>query len=267
MCLTNDIPNEVNPMYFDTHAHYDDARFDADREAVLAALPDQGVSLVLNPGCNGPSSEMALGFADRCSHVYAAVGWHPQQAASFTPDSLNQLRTWAQHPKVRAIGEIGLDYYYDDGAPHALQHQVFRAQLELARELDLPVIVHDRDAHGDCLAIVREYPGLQGVFHCYSGSAEMARQLLDLGWYLSFTGAITFKNARKAPEVLALCPLDRMMLETDAPYLSPEPFRGKRCDSSLLPYTARRIAEVKGVSLETVAAATLDNGRRFFRIP
>lgn len=254
-------------MYFDTHAHYDDARFDIDREAVLTDLPNQNISLILNPGCDDLSSKTAVDLANRYPHVYAAVGWHPQHATSFTPDSLNQLRTWAQHPKVRAIGEIGLDYYYDDGVPHTLQRQIFRAQLELAQELALPVIVHDREAHRDCLTIIQEYPNLQGVFHCYSGSTEMARQLLDLGWYLSFTGTITFKNAKKAPEVLALCPLERIMLETDAPYLAPEPFRGKRCDSSLLPHTAQRIADIKGISRDAVAAATLENGRRFFRIP
>lgn len=254
-------------MYFDTHAHYDDARFDLERDAVLASLPEKEISLVLNPGCDGPSSQAALDLAARYDHVYAAVGWHPQHAAAFSPAGPELLRSWAGTQKVRAIGEIGLDYYYHDGPSHPLQIQVFRAQLELARELDLPVIVHDRDAHGDCLAIIRDYPGLRGVFHCYSGSAEMARQLLNLGWYLSFTGAITFKNARRVPEVLTLCPLDRMMLETDAPYLAPEPFRGKRCDSTLLPYIAQRIAEVKGLSLDTVAAATQENGRRFFRIP
>ena len=253
-------------MYFDTHAHYDDPAFQEDRESLLAALPRQGVSLVVNPGCDGPSSAAAVDYARRYAHMYAAVGWHPQAAAEFTPACLDQLRLWLREPKVRAIGEIGLDYHYDDAAPREVQRDVFRAQLELARELRVPVIVHDREAHGDCLALAEEFPGLRGVFHCYSGSAEMARRLLDLGWYLSFTGAVTFKNARKAPEVLALCPLDRMMLETDAPYLSPEPFRGRRNDSTRLPWIAQRIAEVKGISAEDVAAATAETGRRFFGI-
>ena len=253
-------------MYFDTHAHYDDPAFQEDRETLLAALPRQGVSLVVNPGCDGPSSAAAVEYTRRYAHMYAAVGWHPQAAAAFTPACLEELRRWLREPKVRAIGEIGLDYHYDDAPPRETQREVFRAQLELAQELQVPVIVHDREAHGDCLALVEAFPGLRGVFHCYSGSAEMARRLLDLGWYLSFTGAVTFKNARKAPEVLALCPLDRMMLETDAPYLSPEPFRGRRNDSTRLPWIAQRVAEVKGLPVEAVAAATLETGRRFFGI-
>lgn len=251
-------------MYFDTHAHYDDAQFDADRHELLPSLPERGVQLVLDPGCDETSSLAAIALAEQYPFVYAAVGWHPEHAAAFDSGSLDKLRQWSAHPKVKAIGEIGLDYYYDDGAPRQVQKQVFLSQLELAAELDLPVIIHDREAHGDCMELIRRVPGLRGVFHCYSGSPEMARQLLDLGWYLSFTGAVTFKNAKKAPEVLALCPLDRLMLETDAPYLAPVPFRGKRCDSTLLPHTAARIAEIKGIPVETVAAAALENGRRFF---
>lgn len=253
-------------MYFDTHAHYDDARFDGDRDELLRKMPENGVELIVNPGCDGPSSLAAMDFAGRYKHVYAAVGWHPENAESFGADSAEKLRDWAGSPKVVAIGEVGLDYYYDDGPDRQTQKRVFYAQLELARELNLPVIVHDREAHADCLAAARAFPGLRGVFHCYSGSAGMARELLGLGWYLSFTGAITFKNARRALEAIEVCPMDKLMLETDSPYLAPVPYRGHRNDSTLLPFIAETVARVKGLSVEEVAAATLSNGKRFFGI-
>ena len=253
-------------MYFDTHAHYDDGRFDTDRDELLGKMPKNGVELIVNPGCDEASSLAAMDFAARYGHVYAAVGWHPENADSFDCESLEKLRRWARRPKVVAIGEIGLDYYYEDGADRQTQKRVFYSQLELARELGLPVIVHDREAHADSLEAARTFPGLRGVFHCYSGSAEMARQLVDLGWYLSFTGAITFKNARRALEVLEVCPMERIMLETDSPYLAPVPHRGHRNDSTLLPFVAEVIAGVKGLSVEEVAAITLENGKRFFGI-
>ena len=253
-------------MYFDTHAHYDDDRFDNDRDELLGKMPKNGVELIVNPGCDEPSSLAAMDFAARYGHVYAAVGWHPENADSFGGGSLEKLKKWAQSPKVVAIGEIGLDYYYEDGADRDTQKRVFYAQLELARELGLPVIVHDREAHADCLAAAREFSGLRGVFHCYSGSAEMARQLVDLGWYLSFTGAVTFKNARRALEAIEVCPMERIMLETDSPYLAPVPHRGHRNDSTMLPFIAEVIAQVKHLSTEEVAAITLENGKRFFDI-
>ncbi len=253
-------------MYFDTHAHYDDSRFDADRDELLGKMPKNGVELILNPGCDEVSSLAAVDFAVRYGHVYAAVGWHPENADSFDCESMEKLRRWVRYPKVVAIGEIGLDYYYEDGADRHTQKRVFYSQLELARELGLPVIVHDREAHADSLEAARTFPGLRGVFHCYSGSAEMACQLVNLGWYLSFTGAITFKNARRALEVLEVCPMDRIMLETDSPYLAPVPHRGHRNDSTLLPFVAKVIAGVKGLSAEEVAAITLENGKRFFGI-
>ena len=180
-------------------------------------------------------------------------------------DWLDQVAEMTRHPKVKAIGEIGLDYYWKE-VPRDLQKEVFRAQLQLAKVLDLPVIVHDREAHADCLAIVREFPGVRGVFHCYSGSAEDAKTLVKLGWHLSFTGTITFKNARKAPEVIAAVPLERIMVETDAPYMAPTPFRGKRCDSSLIAYTAQTIAQARGIDAEEVLRATAENARRLFGI-
>ena len=247
---------------FDTHAHYDDEAFDADRDAVLAAFD----GLVIDPGCTLASSQTAVDLAARHPHVYAAVGIHPENCGDFVPEHMDALRQLAREPKVVAIGEIGLDYYWPANPPRDFQQQVFRAQLELALELDLPVIVHDREAHGDSLAIVKEYPALRGVFHCYSGSVEMARELVRRGWYLGFDGPVTYKNARKALEVLEWCPLERILVETDSPYLTPVPFRGKRNDSSKLRYVVEKIAEVKGLSADAVARATSENASRLFNI-
>lgn len=253
-------------MLFDTHAHYTDQAFDADRDAVLSALPGAGVGLVLCPGCDLPTSREAIALAERYPFVYAAAGVHPEDALGLPADWLDQVREMAGHPRVKAIGEIGLDYYWKE-VPRDLQRKVFRAQLALAGELDLPVIVHDREAHADCLAIVKEFPGVRGVFHCYSGSAEDARTLIKLGWHLSFTGTITFKNARKAPEVIAAVPMERLMVETDAPYMAPVPYRGKRCDSRYVYRMAETIAEIKGLSREAVERITTENGMRLFDIP
>ena len=252
---------------FDTHAHYDDPQFDPDREALLSALPENGVGLVVNPGCDIPTSRQAVALAERYPHVYAAVGYHPENCGPYVPEDLDTLRALARHPKAVAIGEIGLDYYWAENPPRAFQRQVFRAQLQLAEELDLPVIVHDREAHGDSLAIIREFPAVRGVFHCFSGSAEMARELVKLGWMVSFTGVLTYKNARKALEAAAAVPLDRLMIETDSPYMAPVPNRGKRNDSRNVAFICEKLAEVKGISPEECARITWENGKRFFRIP
>ena len=252
-------------MFFDTHAHYDDARFDEDRDAVLSALPDSGVDLVVNAGTDLPTSRFGLELAEKYPFVYAAVGIHPHEADSLSESALAELKALSEHEKAVAIGEIGLDYHYDF-SPREQQKKAFRAQLALARELGLPVIVHDREAHEDCMQIVREFPGLRGVFHCFSGSLEMGRELLKMGWYLSFTGAITFKNARRALETVAEMPTDRLMLETDCPYLTPEPNRGRRNDSRYLHLTAAKVAEIRGISLEEAARISKENGRRFFGI-
>ena len=250
-------------MYFDTHAHYDDRAFDADRFALLEAVHAEGVDWILDPGCDLRSSRAALALAERFPFVYAAVGVHPEELADSTPEALAEIAELAEHPKCLAIGEIGLDYYWD--AEHKTEQQLlFRQQLSLARELDKPVIVHDREAHGDCLAIVKEFPGLRGVFHCFSGSAKMAKELIKDGWYLGFDGPITYKNARRALEVLAVCPIERILIETDSPYLSPVPNRGKRNDSRNLRYIVRCIAEQLGRSEEEIAALTCENGRRVF---
>lgn len=250
-------------MYFDTHAHYDDERFDADRDAVLRAAYESGVGLIMNNASDYESCVASLALAETYPFVYASVGWHPHEARFFTEESEKQLRGWCENPRVRAIGEIGLDYYYDH-SERDVQRAVFARQLALARELDMPVVVHDRDAHADCLEIIRRFPGVRGEFHCYSGSVELAREILDLGWYLGFGGAITFKNARKALEVLEICPNDRILIETDCPYLAPVPHRGERNDSRLLPFVAEKIGEIKGLSPEAVAELTFENGKRFF---
>ena len=253
-------------VLFDTHAHYDSRQFDPDREEVLSSLADQEVALVVNPGCDPASSQKAVELARAWPFLYAAVGWHPEDCAPYAPESLDELRALAREPKVVAIGEIGLDYYWKENPPRELQQRVLRDQLALAEELDLPVIVHDRDAHGDCLSIVKEFPRVRGVFHCYSGSVEMARELVELGWMISFTGVLTYPNARKAVEAVQAVPPDRLMVETDSPYMSPVPFRGKRCHSGLVRYTCERMAELKGLSPEEMARITYENGRRFFRI-
>lgn len=253
-------------LIFDTHAHYDDEAFDADRETLLASMPEHGVGRILDPGCDLESSRRAVELARTYPHVYAAVGWHPENCAPYTEDSLDALRAWAREPKVVAIGEIGLDYYWEQNPPRELQQRVLRDQLALAQELDLPVIVHDREAHADSLAIVQEFPAVRGVFHCFSGSVEMARELLKRGWYLGFDGPVTYKSNKKAAEVLAVTPLERILVETDSPYMAPEPCRGKRNDSSLLVYVLEKIAALKGVSAEEMTRITQENGCRLFGI-
>lgn len=253
-------------MLFDTHAHYDSRQFDADRDQVLSALPGQGVGLVVNPGCDLDSSRQAIGIAERYPFVYAAVGVHPEDCAGWQDTDVDELRSLAAHPKMVAIGEIGLDYYWKENPPREFQQRVFRAQLALARELDLPVIVHDREAHGDCLSIIREFPQVRGVFHCFSGSAEMAKELVGLGWMISFTGALTYKNARKAVEAAQAVPLDRIMIETDSPYMAPVPCRGERCHSGLVRHTCQRLAELRGISLEECARITFENGTEFYQL-
>ena len=253
-------------MLFDTHAHLDDRAFDEDRIALLADLPKQGLALVMNPGCSLESSRNVVKIAADNDYVYAAVGSHPDVADEVNEAVIEEYRTLCKlNPKVKAIGEIGLDYHYED-IPRDIQQRAFRMQMELARELKLPVIVHERDAHEDGMAIVREFPDVTGVFHCYSGSAEMARQLVNMGWYIGFTGVLTFKNARKAVEVAASIPLDRIVLETDCPYMAPEPFRGKRNDPGKLYRMAEKLAEIRGMSLEEIHAITVENGKRLYRI-
>ena len=253
-------------LIFDTHAHYDDEAFDADREELLASLPESGVGLIVDPGCDLESSRRAVEIAEQYPHVYAAVGWHPENCAPYTGESLDTLRVWAKSPKVVAIGEIGLDDYWEQNPPREWQQEVFRAQLALAQELSLPVIVHDRDAHADSLAIVREFPDVRGVFHCFSGSVETAQELIERGWYLGFDGPLTYKNAKKAVEVARIVPLERVLLETDSPYMAPVPGRGTRNDSRNVFHIASKFAELRGMEVDEVIALTSENGKRLFGI-
>ena len=253
-------------MLFDTHAHMDDRAFDEDRAELLKTLPEQGLALVMNPGCSLASSRNVVKIAAEYDYIYAAVGSHPDVADEVNEAVIEEYRTLCKlNPKVKAIGEIGLDYHYED-IPREIQLKAFRMQMELARELDLPVIVHERDAHEDGMAVIREFPEVKGVFHCYSGSAEMARQLVNMGWYIGFTGVLTFKNARKAVETAASIPLDRIVLETDCPFMAPEPYRGKRNDPGYLPRMAEKLAEIRGISVEDVHRITFENGKRLYRI-
>ena len=254
-------------MLFDTHAHMDDHAYDEDRAQLLADLPRQGLALVMNPGCSLESSRNTDKLSREYDYLYAAVGSHPDVADEVNEAVLEEYRTLCRsNPKIKAIGEIGLDYHYED-IPREIQQKAFRMQMELARELDLPVIVHEREAHEDGMKIVDEFPEVKGVFHCYSGSAEMAKELVKRGWYIGFTGVLTFKNARKAVEVASAIPLERIVLETDCPYMAPEPFRGKRNDPGKLYRMAEKLAEIRGVSVEEIHRITTENGKKLYRIP
>ena len=253
-------------MIFDTHAHYDDEQFASDRDEVLCALAALGVGRVVNPGCTVASSRAAIALAEQYPFVYAAVGLHPENCAGAGEAEFEAIAALARHEKAVAIGEIGLDYYWEENPPRDFQREVLARQMALAEQLDLPVVIHDRDAHGDCMDMVRAFPNVRGEFHCYSGSVEDAKVLLDRGWYLGFGGSLTFKNARKAPEVVRYMPLDRLLLETDSPYLAPVPHRGKRNDSRFLPLVAERVAALKEISAEEVERAAWDNANAFFAI-
>ena len=253
-------------MLFDTHAHMNDPVFDQDRDTVLKSLSAKGVGLVMNPGCSLENSRQAVELAQTYDFMYAAVGSHPDTADEVNEEVIEEYRKLCKLcNKVKAIGEIGLDYYYET-IDRTIQQKAFRLQMELAREVDLPVIVHERNAHDDGMRIVKEFKDITGVFHCYSGSAEMARQLVDMGWYIGFTGVLTFKNARKAVETAERIPLDRIVLETDCPFMAPEPFRGKRNDPGYLYRMAERLAEIRGIDLEEVHQITTENAKRLYRI-
>ncbi len=255
-------------MIFDTHAHYYDSAFDGDRDALLSALPGQGVALVVCPGCDGESSRQSMSLAEQYAFLSFAAGFHPENLEGAALADLEGLRPLWAHPKCVAVGEIGLDYYWvKTPEERARSRDFFDAQLSLAEELDLPVIVHDRDAHRDCLDIVRAHPNVRGVFHCCALGMEDVKRAADWGWMFSFTGNITFPKARRAPEVIRWLPMERIMLETDAPYMAPEPYRGRRCDSSLIPLTAQTVAQLKGLTTQEVLDLTLENGKRFFGIP
>ena len=250
-------------MYFDSHAHLDDPRFDADRDEIFAALAEQGP--VMNVGCDLASSERSVALAQKYSFVYASVGSHPDDADHVDGKLLDAYRRLCAEKKVRAIGEIGLDYHYED-VPRAQQIIAFEQQLELAEALKLPVIVHEREAHGDAMDIVMRHPDVRGVFHCFSGSKEMALWLVDRGWYIGFTGVLTFKNARRAVEAAQALPLDRILIETDCPYMAPEPYRGRRNDSRFVPLVAAKLAELRGLTLQEAGEITAENAKRLYGI-
>ena len=252
-------------MYFDTHAHYDDKRFNEDRDELLLSMKAAGVTLILNSASSLRSAKFSLKMADKYPFVYASVGVHPHDSKSMTDETAAELEELLRHPKAMAVGEIGLDYHYDF-SPRDIQRKRFREQLELARRAKKPVIIHERESLTDTLETINDFDDLLGVFHCFSGSWETAKIILDKGWYLSFTGVVTYKNARKSIEVLEKMPADRIMIETDCPYLSPEPMRGRRNSSLHLPYIAEKIAEVRGNTAEEIAALTMEDGKRFFGI-
>lgn len=254
-------------MFFDTHAHYDDERFDEDRAETIINAHKNGVSYILNASSDMSSVVESISLSQEYEFIYSAIGIHPHNVTDLNKGILSAISDFASNSKVVAIGEIGLDYYYDN-SPKEVQKHWFAEQICMAKELSLPVIIHDRDAHEDCMKIIKRENAAQvgGVFHCYSGSLEMAQELIRNNFYISVGGSITFKNARKLPEVVKSIPLDKLLIETDCPYMTPEPFRGRRNDSSFIRLVAEKIADIKGISLEEVAKGTMKNAKDFFKI-
>jgi len=254
-------------MLFDTHAHLDDKRFDDDRDELIRGLPARGVSRVIAPGIDIESSKRCVDLAQEYDIIYAGVGIHPHEASKVEENYLDLLGTMAQNKKVVVIGEIGLDYYYDF-SPRDIQKKRFIEQIELAAELKLPIIIHNRDSHEDMLNILRDYKDLinGGVMHCFSGSWEMAKIVLDLGLYISLGGPVTFKNAKRPVDIAQNVPLDRLLIETDSPYLTPVPYRGKRNDPGHVALVAEKIAQIRGISAEEVGRITTENAVNLFKI-
>jgi TatD DNase family protein len=254
-------------MLFDSHTHLNDQKFDEDREQVIMGAYDSGVTLMMIPGADLESSKSAVELARQYPFLYAAVGIHPHDTHSMDDISLQLIKSLSRNDKVMAIGEIGLDYYYDH-SPRDVQKHWFRQQLALAKELDLPVIIHDRDAHQDVLDIIDEVDNYATgvIMHCFSGSKELAKVYLNRGAYISLGGPVTFKNARKSIEVAEMVPMDRLLIETDSPYLAPTPNRGKRNESTYVKFVAQRIAEIRGFEYEYVAQKTFENAKRIFKI-
>ncbi|MEG2353769.1 MAG: TatD family hydrolase [Clostridium sp.] len=253
-------------MIFDSHSHYDDESFNEDREEILKELKKNGVVGILNCGASMQGAVDSVELALKHEFIYAAVGIHPSDAEDMTIENLQKLTDLSKNEKVKAIGEIGLDYYWDENPSKEIQQNAFRKQMELAKLTKLPVVIHDRDAHGDTLEIMKEYPEVIGVVHCFSGSVEFARECMKLGYYIGITGVITFKNAKKIVEVVEIVPLDRLLVETDAPYMAPVPHRGKRNRSDYIKYVIEAIAEIKNINIEDVEGATIENTKRLFKI-
>ena len=254
-------------MLFDSHAHYNDSRFSEDVYDLLSVMQENNVSYIMNACSSMDEIPYILELAEKYDFLYASVGVHPHEAENMTDKDIELLEDFAKHPKVKAIGEIGLDYYYDN-SPRDLQQKWFLKQLELAQRVNLPVIIHDRDAHRDCLDILKKSKVKEfgGVFHCYSGSAEMLDEVLDLGLYVAFGGTLTFKKAQRPVEAAKAAPLDKILIETDCPYLAPEPNRGKRNSSLYIHYVAEKLAEIKNMSVSEIEKITLENAKKCFRI-
>lgn len=253
-------------MIFDTHAHYDDEQFEQDRDELLASMSGQNVGTIVNVSATLDSCRRAIALAGQYPYVYAAVGIHPDEVGALNEDTFAEMKTLFGHEKVVAVGEIGLDYYWDN-EPHEVQRKWFVRQLELARELDLPVLIHSREAASDTLYVMKEYAqGLRGVIHCFSYSKEIALEYVKMGFYIGIGGVVTFKNAKKLKEVAAAVPIERILLETDCPYMAPEPYRGKRNQSGYLSYVAEQIAAIKGMPVEEVIEQTENNARAMYRL-
>lgn len=254
-------------MIFDTHAHYDDEAFENDRETLLSGMRDADVEYIVNVGASMASSERSVALAEKYPFVYAAVGVHPDEVGELNEENFARLKAWTSHEKVKAVGEIGLDYYWDK-EKHDLQKQWFLRQMELAAECKLPVIIHSREAAKDTLDLVTAAKPLElsGIIHCYSYSVEQAREYLNLGYYIGIGGVLTFKNAKKLKEVAEYVPLSKIVLETDCPYLAPVPFRGKRNDSAKIRYVAEELAAIKQLPVEEVIRITNENGRKLYDI-
>ena len=250
---------------WDSHAHLDSDYFTSDRHELITSLQTE-LDGIVNPGCDAESSAFAVELAEKYDFIYAAVGWHPENLTGMPANYLDMLAAWAVHPKVVAIGEIGLDYYWKENEPKEVQKRVFMEQIDLAKQFDLPIIIHDRDAHGDMLEMFqKEVTGVQAVFHCYSGSVEMAKELAKRGYYFGFGGTSTYKNAQKVREVMQFVPKDLILFETDCPYLTPVPYRGKRNNPGYVELTARNAAEVLNMDFDELAAITTANVKRLFK--
>ncbi|MDV5107043.1 TatD family hydrolase [Clostridium perfringens] len=251
---------------FDTHAHYDSDSFDEDRENVIKELKENGVIGVLNCGSDLYGLRKSVELAKEFDMFYAAVGIHPENADEFNEDVVKEIKEFVKNEKVKAIGEIGLDYYWEENPPREVQKEVFRAQMKLVDELNLPVVIHDRDAHKDTLEIMKEFPHVIGVVHCFSGSVEFAKECIKLGYYIGFTGVLTFKNAKKLVDVCREIPAERMLVETDCPFMAPVPFRGKRNKSDYIEYIIDKMSEIRGISGEEMNEVLLNNKKRLFKI-
>ena len=250
-------------MYFESHAHYDDERFDEDRDTLLASFPAEGIETVVNASSDIKSSKASIALSEKYPFFYAAVGVHPHEVENITEADIDELRELSKHPKVVAIGEIGLDYYYDL-SPRDLQRHWFKRQLELADELKMPVIIHSRDAAQECFDIIKNSTVRNGVIHCYSGSAEMAEEYIKMGFYIGVGGSLTFKNNKKGIETVERIPIEKILIETDSPYLAPVPYRGKRNDSRLLKYVVERISQIKNIPENDICNITKNNAQNLF---